>query len=328
MSPRFLSVVSLLLALSVPVAASELCRTAFGMYESGAWDRARAALADAAPGEIADDEVCEFVLAATEPMAFVRIARLKLFVDRHRTSELVSRARSELVATMWLLGDTGGALGEIARGLNDAASCEETAILAASLVSSGFADQALVWFRRAREACGRQPFADLLKLYALKLDCERATDASRCAREAAKLLACGDVDGRAARRIVASSRGSQLDGYSDLRLYLLLNGYDERAMFGVEKLGLLGYIAGGFGDGLRCLIVDVRGEEFVPVRDVLWLWLKERGLEAVRADGGDRIAIGPVSYGQAERIRSELKRLFDLDSRLGSCPRKTDGEVD
>jgi len=265
-------------------------------------------------------ERCEFVLAATESKAFVRVARLKLFLERHPESELASLATSEIAAAMWLLGDAGGAILGLACGTDRINTFEAESVLAASLMAVGHGRQAQAWFERAKADCSERFLADLTQLYVLNSECSRRVLAE-CGRGAAKLLACRNVDERVARKIVAAAQKTRSDGVSDLRTYLLLNGYDESAMFWLERVGLLGYIAGSSVVGDRCLLIKTDDDDFLPIRDAFWLWLKERGFEA-RHVGGGMTVIGPRSYEQMERLKSEVARLFGLESRLGSCPKE------
>jgi len=319
-SPVLLS--ALLVLFLISFAAADVCTDALDAYERGHWSEARE-LASSSDGA-KDAVVCEFVLAAAESKAFARAAKLDLFAERHPNSTLASRARIEAARTLWLLGDVGGALSRFAGDADGARACSDAALIGVSLLVTGHGRQAGSWFARAGGRCEDAALSALVGTYELYADCGHG-DGERCVSRAARLVSSARTDMAFVRGVLDAGVSPDLKDAAALRLYLLLRGYDEAAMFATERLGLLGYIAGRPWMAKRCLVIETGGGDFLPVEDAFWLWARNRGLEVRAVDGPDRVVVGPESYEELERLKLEIKRLFGLVSRIRPCP-KAGGE--
>lgn len=265
---------------------------------------------------------CEFVIAASEQKAFSRVVKLELFINKYPSSELLSQARYEQALTLWLLGDVGGALDKFARNAEIINSYESEALLAFLLFSKALKQQAQLWLKRARHDSSDELISDLLDLYILKSDFE-FTSPQRCASEVARLLRRGTVDEAIAINLAERAHALSNNQTASLRFHIALNGFDEIAKAGVDKLGIKEYEESPkMRLERKCLLVEIEGEHSEPIENALLVWLKERGIESKYFDDKGNIVIGPYAYEEIERMRMELEKFFDLRPEIGACPKK------
>lgn len=307
---------------SSTLAFANTCQDALNLFDRGLWSEAYkiASAVDLRYSNISDR--CEFVMAASEPKAFSRIAKLELFIKKHPHSALLAKARYEAASTMWLLGDTGGALDKLARDVEVVNSSETEALLAFLLFSKAHEAPARLWLKRARSNSTDQFISDLLDLYILKHEFSFMSS-EECASEVVNLLRNGTVDESVAMGLAEKAHAFSNNQTASLRFYIATNGLDEIASAGVNTLGLKEYVEGSKNHPTkRCLLIEFEGEESKAIESALWVWLKERGIEAKYSDDKRSIVVGPYVYEEAERIKMELEKFFDLQSKIGACPRK------
>jgi len=321
MSPKHLAAILLTLFFSIS-ARADPCENAFELYKNGLWEESLKAAISADLKSSGSKEKCEFVLAASEKKAFNRIAKLELFIKKHPRSELLPVARYEIASAEWLLGDVGGALDKLARDTAGFDSFEAETILAFSLLAKAHKDQAVSWFKRARSDCKEQFISDMLDLYIV--DCEfELVSSKECASQVVKLLRENSVDEKAAMGLAEKAHAFSANQTASLRFYIAANGFDQIAQAGFKMLGLDQYAgSSATRPRKRCIIIDLKAEEIGPVESALWVWLKERKIEARYGDDRGNIVIGPYDYEDAEALRMEIERFFDLKPKIAVCPKK------